>query len=368
MTSTMALVDDGLLPGELSVNMNSADSNVPVLTAGGRRTRKADRAAGRLEMIKIAEIVVSAKPIRRRMDDESVAELSASIASQGLLQPLQVRRLRAGGASATASFELVFGCRRLIAAKAAGLEEVPCIVRDYGDSEALQTAIIENVQRADLTPLEEAELIARLRDDDHLSVRRISDQIKKGRGWVQDRLALIDMPADLQEMVSGRPDSLTHARELRRLDDPAKRADLIAKVVRELMPLEEVRRAVRAALKDSDCGARTDVAGASNSDEGVLAHERKARTARGIADDPATSRTDGSALCGDQADDAEDADRQVKTLMGDLRTLTRDLQRVRPSADAVLRQRLYDEMEQTVEVAWQTMDRIKQYGEEDCNE
>jgi ParB family transcriptional regulator, chromosome partitioning protein len=144
---------------------------------------------------------------RRRFAPEELKELSASIKSHGILQPLLVRRDDAG-------FELVAGERRLRAAKMAGLTEVPVLVKNISDTEMLEISIIENIQREDLNPMEEADAYHRLMKEFELTQEQVADRVGKSRPAVANFLRLRQLPAEIKKEIINGSLSMGHARAL----------------------------------------------------------------------------------------------------------------------------------------------------------
>lgn len=143
---------------------------------------------------------ISANPFqpRRSFDEAKIAELAASIRNQGVIQPLVVRRN--GNA-----YELIAGERRLRAAVQAGLKEVPVVLRETGDNDSLELALIENIQREDLNAIEEAEAYRRLHEEFHLSQEAIAEKMGKSRPAVTNSMRLLILPKEVQqEIASGR--------------------------------------------------------------------------------------------------------------------------------------------------------------------
>jgi ParB family chromosome partitioning protein len=151
---------------------------------------------------------------RTRFDDDAIRELAASIKSTGVLQPILVRRV-AGG------YQVVAGERRLRAADLAGLEQIPAIVKDVDDRAMLETALIENVQREDLNPIEEAKAYRALAQDVHLTQDQIAERVGKQRVSISNTLRLLTLPAEIQDMVSRGTMSAGHARALLSLESAA---------------------------------------------------------------------------------------------------------------------------------------------------
>jgi len=163
----------------------------------------------------IADIGPNPFQPRSRFDDEAIQELAASIKSTGVLQPILVRR------SASDGYQLVAGERRLRAARQAGLERIPAVVREVGEREMLELALIENVQREDLNPIDEANAYQALVDKVGLTHDQISERVGKQRASVTNSLRLLTLPPEVREMVSRGTLTAGHARSLLGLPSPA---------------------------------------------------------------------------------------------------------------------------------------------------
>ncbi len=162
---------------------------------------------------------------RAQFDEAGIAELAASIREKGVLQPLLVRQI-AGG-----EYELVAGERRLRAARLAGLSRVPIVVREVGDGESLELALIENIQRADLSPLEEAAAYQQLIDEFGHTQEALAERVGKSRPAVANALRLLRLPETIkQEIARGRL-TAGHARVLLSLDD----ADAQLRAARQIL-------------------------------------------------------------------------------------------------------------------------------------
>lgn len=158
--------------------------------------------------IKIGEIEPNRDQPRKNFDDESIAELADSISRHGVLQPLLVRPLIGGG------YQIVAGERRWRAARMAGVQEVPAVVRDLTDSEVMQLALIENLQREDLNPLEEAGGYQALIEEYGFTQEDIARTVGRSRPAVANALRLLSLPEDLRAMVQDGTLSAGHARTL----------------------------------------------------------------------------------------------------------------------------------------------------------
>jgi ParB family chromosome partitioning protein len=153
---------------------------------------------------------------RRRFADEELADLSQSIREHGVVQPVVVRRAGTGG-----RYEIIAGERRWRAAQLAGMTEIPAIIRDVSDREALGMAIVENIQRADLNPVEEALGFQRLIEDHGYTQADLGQVIGKSRSHVANTLRLLKLPEDVRTMLVEGNLSAGHARALITADDPA---------------------------------------------------------------------------------------------------------------------------------------------------
>ena len=186
---------------------------------------------------------------RLAFDEATLLELSASIKEHGVLQPILVRPLD------DRRYELIAGERRWRASKLAGLTTIPALIEDIDDDTALEIAIIENLQREDLSPLEEAGMYDRMIRDHGYSIRKLADKLGKDKGYLENRLRLADAPAEVRELVSLRKDTLSHAYELMKVEDPKKRKRLAAQVAAGQLTLIKLREKIegrRARRRDLD--------------------------------------------------------------------------------------------------------------------
>ena len=177
--------------------------------------------------IPIKAIRAGAKPVRSESRPELLEELVASIKATGLIQPLIVRPVP----GFPHQFEVVAGERRLQAAQRAGLTAVPAIIRDFNDAETLAIALIENIQREELSPADEARALLRLIEEFSLTHEQIAHAIGRSRAAVTNLLRLLDLPAEVTAMLETQTISMGHARALLGLPDDAQRvrfAQLIA--------------------------------------------------------------------------------------------------------------------------------------------
>ncbi|RYE58342.1 MAG: ParB/RepB/Spo0J family partition protein, partial [Rhizobiaceae bacterium] len=177
--------------------------------------RLADSGSGG-KRLPVEFIVASRANPRREFDAEQLEELTSSIREKGVMQPLLVRPTDDPN-----MFEIIAGERRWRAAQRAGLHDVPVIVREVDDREALELAIIENVQRVDLNPLEEAQGYGQLLDQFDYTQQDLAQVIGKSRSHVANTLRLLKLPQDVRDMLSRGELTAGHARTLITVDDPA---------------------------------------------------------------------------------------------------------------------------------------------------
>jgi len=171
---------------------------------------------------------------RLSYEEDSLAELADSIRAHGVLQPILVR-------PAGSQFELIAGERRWRAARMAGLNAVPAIVLDFDEETALEVSIIENLQREDVSPLEEAGMYRKMLALGY-SVRQLAAKIGKDKGYVENRLRLADAPPEIRELVSVRKDTISHAYELMKVTDEKTRRKLAKRVADGELTLAKLRR------------------------------------------------------------------------------------------------------------------------------
>ncbi|MCK0129755.1 ParB/RepB/Spo0J family partition protein [Erythrobacter sp. F6033] len=184
--------------------------------------------------------VASIKPLpgnpRKHFDQDALEELAASIAKRGVIQPIIVRPLSSG------KYELVAGERRWRAAQKARLHNIPALVRDLDNREVMALALIENLQREDLNPVEEARAYKRLADQEGMTQAEIARMVEKSRSHVANTQRLLNLPEKVLDLVEGGKLSMGHARALIGQDDAANLAD---KAVNDNLSVREIEKLVR---------------------------------------------------------------------------------------------------------------------------
>jgi ParB family chromosome partitioning protein len=193
---------------------------------------------------------------RQHFDEEALADLAASIREHGVLQPILVRPLDDG------RYQIVAGERRWRASRMAGLAEVPVIIEELDEEAALEIAIIENLQREDISPLEEAEMFQRMTREHGYSLRKLATKLGKDKGYLENRLRLVDAPEDVRELVAVRRDTLSHAYELMKVEDPRWRRRLARQVASGELSLVKLRKRIEAQRR-RDAERHSEVASAT---------------------------------------------------------------------------------------------------------
>jgi ParB family chromosome partitioning protein len=183
--------------------------------------------------IPVAKILPNPAQPRLSYEEESLTELADSIREHGVLQPILVRPVGS-------QYELIAGERRWRASRLAERESIPAIVAEFDDQTALEVSIIENLQREDVSPLEEAGMFRKMTDLGY-SVRQLAQKIGKDKGYVENRMRLADAPPEIRELVSVRKDTISHAYELMKIGDERARRRLAKKVAAGELSLAKLR-------------------------------------------------------------------------------------------------------------------------------
>jgi ParB family chromosome partitioning protein len=208
--------------------------SVPPASAAPEVTR-----TGEIFSAPIEELHPSRNQPRTRFDDKALDELAASLAEVGMLEPILVRRRAQGG------FEIVAGERRWRAAQRAGLHDVPVFVRELSEGKAFEAALVENLQREDLNPLETARAYQRLLDEHEHSVDSISKLIGKDRSTVSNALRLLKLPDEVIDKIEARELSEGHGRALLGAGDVATMVKLAREAVEKQWSVRETERRAR---------------------------------------------------------------------------------------------------------------------------
>lgn len=215
----------------LSEERELSPSIVSLLSAEGGKTHG-------VRLVPIDRIEPNPENPRLLFEETALDELAASITEHGVLQPILVRPLDHD------HYQLVAGERRWRAAAKAGLATIPALVEELDDEAALEIAVIENLQREDLSPLEEATMYEKMVRDHGYSIRKLAQKLGKDKGYLENRLRLADAPEEVRQLVSVRKDTLSHAYELMKVQDPKKRKRLAAQVASGQLSLVKLRERI----------------------------------------------------------------------------------------------------------------------------
>jgi ParB family chromosome partitioning protein len=211
---------------------------------GANPTVSASRGGGTLP---ISLMQAGAFQPRREIHQQPLEELAASIKANGVIQAIVVRPLPAG--SGAAKYEIVAGERRWQAAKLAGLADIPVIVRQLSDKEAVAVALIENIQREELTSAEEARALKRLIEEFSLTHSEVAQTVGRSRAAVSNLIRLLELPATVVDLIDSKAISMGHARALLGLEDDAERQRLAQLIAERGLSVRETEDLVRKATK-----------------------------------------------------------------------------------------------------------------------
>lgn len=192
--------------------------------------------------IDINEIKPNENQPRKTFDEEKINELAASITEHGIIQPLVVRKRKVG-------YEIVAGERRWRAARRAELKQVPCLIREFSDEENMLIAIIENMQREDLNPIEEAEGLNQMIRTYGLTQEEVSKSVSKSRPYITNALRLLKLPAEIQQLVTEGKLTTGHARALIPIEDKVLQAQLCRRIIEEGLSVRKVEELAAGAGK-----------------------------------------------------------------------------------------------------------------------
>ena len=192
--------------------------------------------------VKITKVEPNREQPRKNFDEDALLELSESIKQFGLLQPILVQ-------DRDTYYEIIAGERRWRAAKLAGLKEVPVIIRKYTEQEIVEISLIENIQREDLNPIEEAQAYKRLLTEFNLKQDEVAERVSKSRTAVTNSMRLLKLSDEVQQMVISEMISTGHARALLAIEDKEQQYTLAQKIFDERLSVREVEKMVKSLTK-----------------------------------------------------------------------------------------------------------------------
>jgi ParB family chromosome partitioning protein len=188
--------------------------------------------------IKISMIEAGKHQPRKQFDQSRIDELADSIRQNGLIQPIVVARRGE-------RYEVIVGERRLRAAKVAGLREIPAYIKDFSGEQALEIALIENIQREDLNPIEEASAYRMILERERITQEELSARIGKSRSYIANMVRLLDLPESIQEHVSRGTISVGQAKAILSLPDRAAMDNLVDRIQKEALSVRDVEQLTR---------------------------------------------------------------------------------------------------------------------------
>ena len=223
---------DSLIPNMVGEVKPKADVSKKTVESAPEEAKKPD------SVVKITKVEPNRKQPRKNFDEDALQELADSIKQFGLLQPILVQDRKD-------HYEIIAGERRWRAAKLAGLKEVPVIIRDYSEQEIAEISLIENIQREDLNPIEEAQAYKRLLTEFHMKQDEVAERVSKSRTAITNSVRLLKLCDAVQEMVIDDKISTGHARALLAIEDKDEQYNIAQRVFDEKMSVREVEKLVK---------------------------------------------------------------------------------------------------------------------------
>ena len=230
---------DALFADAAPINEEELTVETPAKAAGKAGSKKKKTAASdnddRVLYIDINDIKPNSAQPRKNFDEDKLAELANSIRANGVIQPLIVRESSGG-------YELVAGERRWRASRLAGLRTVPCIVRNFDDRQNAIVAIIENMQREDLDPIEEALGLKSMTEKYGFTQEQVSESLGRSRTYITNSIRLLKLPEEIQRYVSSGQMSAAHGRTIINIPDKAKQKEIADKIIRNDLSVRATER------------------------------------------------------------------------------------------------------------------------------
>lgn len=223
-----------------SANMVS-EKGVKYGKAENKRETSKEESINAEKMVKLTKIEPNREQPRKEFNEEALQELAESIKNHGIIQPLIVRQK--GN-----KYEIVAGERRWRAARLAGLKEVPVVIKEYTDSEIAEIALVENLQREDLNPIEEAMAYQRLLNEFNLKQEEVAFRVSKSRSVITNSLRLLKLHPEVQEMLSDGLISTGHGKVLLSLDNPEQQLQIAQEITTENLSVRQTEERVRSVL------------------------------------------------------------------------------------------------------------------------
>lgn len=225
------------------------DSLIPSKPVEDKKSSLGEKVEDSKVMVSIDKVEPNAEQPRKAFDEDALMELSDSIKQHGVLSPLWVHEVKNGKES---YYEIIAGERRWRAAKKAGLKEVPVIVMDLTEQEIVEISLIENIQREDLNPIEEALAYKKLLDEFNLKQDEVAERVSKSRTAVTNSMRLLKLDERVQQMVIDEMISTGHARAILAISDKDKQYDFAQRVFDEKLSVRDVEKEVKKLTSEKD--------------------------------------------------------------------------------------------------------------------
>ena len=222
----------------LGRGLNTLIPSAPVKDTESEKILKKEEQIKSEIMVPILKVEPNPNQPRRQFDEDSLQELADSVKQYGILQPLIVKKH-------DKFYEFIAGERRWRAAKLAGLKEVPVLIRDYAENEIVEIALIENIQREDLNPIEEALAYKRLMEEFSLKQDQVAAKVSKSRAAITNSLRLLKLDQRVQNLLSEEMITTGHARALLAIEDPDQQYETAMKVFDEKLSVREIEKLVK---------------------------------------------------------------------------------------------------------------------------
>lgn len=222
----------------LGKGLEALFSNSEIDTQEISVTKKEESKEKGISFININEIKPNQNQPRKSFNEEKLEELAASIIENGLIQPVILRKADKG-------YEIVAGERRWRACRKAGLKEIPCIIREFTDEQNMLIAIIENMQREDLNPIEEAEGLNQMIVNFGMTQEQVSKSVGKSRPYITNALRLLKLPSEIREMLLANQLSAGHARAIAGIGDTEKQIQLAEYAIKEGLSVREIEKIIK---------------------------------------------------------------------------------------------------------------------------
>lgn len=221
------------------------DTMIPVYTTKPKTEKRVPEKEKVETLVKITEVEPNREQPRKKFDEDALLELSESIKQYGILQPLLVQKRND-------YYEIIAGERRWRAAKMAGLKEVPVIIKDFTDQQIVEISLIENIQREDLNPIEEAQAYKRLLTEFHLKQDEVAERVSKSRTAVTNSMRLLKLDSRVQQMLIDDMITTGHARALLAIEDGDLQWKLANQVFDEKLSVRDVEKLMKSLQKTKE--------------------------------------------------------------------------------------------------------------------